>query len=185
MSMYDDLKRIFHLANKDFMDLDMDLFKMRVAERTLCGALMLRLYEQLKQTKYADYYVDVEYNRNKGNKLEKHIKTINGPISDSIRINCDLIVHSRGKNLKQDNLIAIEMKKSIRSKNDKENDRIRLKCLTKDSFDDSWSFDGQSLPKHVCRYVIGIYYEININRKQILLEYYYKGHLESSEIVTF
>lgn len=102
-----------------------------------------------------------------------------------IKINCDLIVHSREECLEQDNLIAIEMKKSKRSKTSKDNDKDRLKCLTKDSFDDIWAFDGKSLPEHVCRYIIGIYYEINYNKRQIELEYYYKGKLESTEIVIF
>lgn len=146
---------------------------------------MLRLHERLKQTIYNNYYVDVEYNRNKSGKLKTIVKTIKGQKLNIIRINCDLIVHSRGECLEQDNLIAIEMKKSKRSKTSKENDKDRLKCLTKDSFDDVWTFDGKSLPEHVCRYIIGIYYEINYNKRQIKLEYYYKGKLESIEIATF
>lgn len=31
-----------------------------------------------------------------------------------ININCGLIIHSRGENIKQDNLFCIEMKKSYR-----------------------------------------------------------------------
>ncbi len=37
-----------------------------------------------------------------------YIKTINGPDEKPIKINCDLVVHSRG--------LAIEMKKFYRSK---------------------------------------------------------------------
>ena len=120
------------------------------------------------------YYVDVEYNRNKGG-----IKTIRKTIRDTdekiIPINCDLIVHSRGECVEQDNLIAIEMKKSNRSMEEKNKDRERLIALTKDSFDDVWAFDGRNLPEHVCRYVLGVYYEINYNRKKITIEYYRKG----------
>lgn len=183
--MYKDLKKIFSLANGDLISIDKDLLEINVSERTLCGALMLHLHERLKQTIYSAYYVDVEYNRNKGGKLKTIAKTIQGPEFDVIRINCDLIVHSRGKYVDQDNLIAIEMKKSTRSNSDKEKDRIRLKCLTKDSFDDIWSFDGKSLPEHVCRYIIGIYYEINYDKRLITLEYYYKGKLESFERITY
>ena len=56
-------------------------------------------------------------------------------------------------------------------------DRKRLKLLTKVSFDDIWSADGRSLPEHVCGYVLGVYYEINYRRKEILIEYYYKGEM--------
>ena len=182
---YDDLKKIFKLANSDLIDLDKALFETKVSERTLCGALMLHLHERLKHTIYSNYYVDVEYNRNKSGKLKTIVKTIRGPELNIIKINCDLIVHSRGECLEQDNLIAIEMKKSKRSKTSKDNDKERLRCLTKDSFDDVWAFDGKSLPEHVCRYIIGIYYEINYNKRQIELEYYYKGKLKSAEIVIF
>ncbi len=183
--LYNDLKKLFKLANVDLINLDKDLFDTEVSERTLCGALMLHLHKRIKQTIYSNYHVDVEYNRNKGGSLKTIAKTVQGPNFDIIKINCDLIVHSRGKCIEQDNLIAIEMKKSTRSKNDKDNDRERLKCLTKDSFDDVWAFDGKSLPEHVCRYIIGVYYEINYNKRKIELEYYYKGELESTEIVIF
>ncbi len=31
------------------------------------------------------------------------------------------------------------------------------------------------LPEHVCRYIIGIYYEINFSKRKIVLEYYKQG----------
>lgn len=167
--LYNDLKKLFKLANVDLINLDKDLFDTEVSERTLCGALMLHLHKRIKQTIYSNYHVDVEYNRNKGGSLKTIAKTVQGPNFDIIKINCDLIVHSRGKCIEQDNLIAIEM----------------IKCLTKDSFDDVWAFDGKSLPEHVCRYIIRVYYEINYNKRKIELEYYYKGELESTEIVIF
>ncbi len=34
-------------------------------------------------------------------------------------------------------------------------------ALTKDSYEDIWSFDGKTLPEHVCRYALGIYYDVN------------------------
>ena len=53
--------------------------------------------------------MDTEYNRNGGS-----LKTIFDNERDLkvIKVTCDIIVHSRGKNIKQDNLICIEMKKS-------------------------------------------------------------------------
>ena len=85
-------------------------------------------------------------------------------------------MHSRGENINQDNLIAIEMKKSNRPHKEKEEDSMRLMALTKDSYDDIWSFDGKTLPEHVCRYELGIYYEINHSQRCIDIEYYSKGY---------
>ena len=74
-------------------------------------------------------------------------------------------MHGNVKHIEQDNLISVEMKKSNNSIDEKLKDRERLKALTRDSFDDVWSFDGTTLPEHVCRYIIGIYYEINFRQK--------------------
>ena len=46
------------------------MFQTQVSERTLCGALMIEIHEELKRTKFSDYFVDVEYNRNIGGKLK-------------------------------------------------------------------------------------------------------------------
>lgn len=173
--MTNNLIEIFEQANENLLINDIELFKRMVSERTLCGALMLHLYNVIKNTHYKEYFIDVEYNRNKGGKLKTISKTIKGPNEKIIKINCDLIVHSRGRNILQDNLIAIEMKKSSRSQNDKDKDRERIIALTKDSYDDIWSFDGKTLPDHVCRYKLGVYYEINFREKAILLEYYTSG----------
>lgn len=180
MIKFEQLVDVFESANKTFLSDEKSLLNMNVNERTLCGALMLHIHDQIKgDSVYMGYYTDVEYNRNKGS-IKTAIKTINGPDYKVLRINCDLIVHSRGERPTQDNLIAIEMKKSNRPVTVKNDDRYRLKALTKDSFDDVWSFDGHTLPKHVCRYVLGIYYEINIIKHEVLIEYYCKGEMVTS-----
>ena len=38
-----------------------------------------------------------------------------------------------------------------------------------------WSFDGKELPEYVCRYKLGVYYEINIKEQIVHIEYYEKG----------
>ena len=68
---------------------------------------------------------------------------------------------------------------------EKQSDKERLKALTKDSFDDVWSFDGTTLPEHVCRYIIGIYYEINFTTRKIHLEYYKQGEFLEQETQSF
>ena len=166
---------LFEQANTQFINSDCSLIWSNVNERTLCGALMLHLHDLIKeQPEYDGYFTDVEYNRNKG-QIKTIMKTIMGPREEIIRINCDLILHSRGLHPEQDNLIAIEMKKSNRPREEKEKDCNRLLALTKDSFDDIWSFDGHTLPEHVCRYILGVYYEINIRNQKIIIRYFQQG----------
>ncbi|MDA1800414.1 MULTISPECIES: hypothetical protein [Bacillus cereus group] len=173
MNKYNELKELFESANNKYLADQKKLIKSEVSERTLCGQLMLYLNNEKEETLYKQYYVDVEYNRNVNGRL----KTIKDGEGEIITINCDLILHSRGENLVQDNLIALEMKKSNGRKSEKEKDRERLKALTRQSFDNIWSYDGQSLPEHVCRYILGIYYEINISRMEAQVEYYRDGKL--------
>ena len=132
---------------------------------------MIELHEVLKNTKYSEYFVDVEYNRNVGGKLKTIKKTICGADEHIVTINCDLIVHSRGQNIFRDNLIALEMKKSTVRQTNKDNDRNRLECLTKSPEQDVYSYDGKTFPEHVCGYGLGVYYEINFRRGTILVEY--------------
>lgn len=114
--------------------------------------------------------VDTEYNRNNGK-----LKTILDNNMEIIPVTCDIIVHSRGDNKLQDNLICIEMKKSTSNNADKIKDKKRLKILTRKSYDNIWSADGISLPKHVCGYLLGIYYEVNTKTRKILIEDYSDG----------
>lgn len=176
--IYNNLIKIFEESNESFIVQNIHLFDYKVSERSLCGCLMKNLYEILDKTEFNSYYVDIEYNRNKGGKLKTLIKTINGLKDRIINITCDLIVHSRGEDIQNDNLIALEMKKSSRPDNEKDSDRERLSCLTKSSYDDIWSYDGITLPEHVCRYVLGVYYEINFEKRLINIEYYRKGYME-------
>ncbi len=67
------------------------------------------------------------------------------------------------------------MKKSTAIKIAKISDKKRVQILTKDSFDDIWSYDGKEFPEHVCRYKLGVYYEVNIKKQMIHIEYYEKG----------
>lgn len=167
-----ELIRIFEAANSKFIKRDLSLIKDNVNERALCGTLAQHITSEVQTTKFAAYYVDVEYNRNQGK-----IKTIIDNNNVEITINCDIILHSRGEIVQKDNLIAIEMKKSIACVTDKQNDKNRLIALTKDSYDNIWAFDGSNLPEHVCGYELGIYYEVNRLSKEIYMEYYNKGKM--------
>lgn len=184
MKTFEELVTLFENANHDFLHEDCSLFSTQVAERTLCGALMLHIHDIIKNDDtFSGYYTDVEYNRNQGG-IKTIQKTIHGQREEILPINCDLILHSRGEHIEQDNLIAVEMKKSSTSCDAKRKDRERLIALTKDSFDDVWTWDN-NFPEHVCRYVLGVYYEINYNRRQILIEYYRRGELVTSYSIGF
>lgn len=143
-----------------------------VNERNLCGRLVIYLNDKVRANNIVGYYVDPEYNRMQ----DGRVKTILDDEMNIININCDLILHSRGRIIAQDNLLAIEMKKSNRPDEDKNNDRKRLRALTKKSYDDIWSYDGIALPEHVCGYIFGIYMELNIGTRTCLFEYYRNGN---------
>lgn len=169
--MMDKLKDIFNKANDKFLLKSKQMIYDDVSERCLCSELKAFLREVLDNTKYKEYHIDNEYNRNCG----KVKTTINGQMK-VIKIQCDLIIHSRGKNEQRDNLIAIEMKKSYQTEEDKNSDRDRLCALTKSKHDDEvYSYDGKTFPKHVCGYCLGVYYEVDKDEKKVLIEYYQNG----------
>lgn len=174
------LIHIFEVANKRFLHDEKSLILHDVSERSLCAALKCFIGKELTATSYQNYYVDVEYNRNHGK-----VKTIMNDDYKVVTVNCDLIVHSRGEVVSKDNLLALEMKKSKRPLAGKVNDRNRLIALTKSSYDGVWSNDGTALPKHVCGYLLGIYYEIDIRKRTIAIEYYCEGRLLRKYIQTF
>lgn len=179
---FEELTEIFEVANANFLYKNNDLLSTEVSERTLCGALMISMNGIIKRNfkqlnRYRNYFVDIEYNRNDG-----RVKTIIGSNLKITTIVCDLILHSRGHNKWQDNLIAVEMKKSTRPLADKQSDHERLIALTRLT-DGVWSADGVSLPEHVCGYVLGVYYEIDFNQMTGLIEYYSKGTKQAEYIV--
>ncbi len=173
----DDCIEIFKKAHNNFLSNNLELIKTGVSERTLCGALMIELFNCLNNSfkgKYSDYYVDVEYNRAKNGRVKHCVITGNGLEERKIRINCDLVIHGRGSSkVQKENLIAIEMKKSYRDNQDKLDDRQRLEALT--SSTDVYYWNGEVDPSIVCGYVLGIYYEINDKENKVLIEYYKDG----------
>lgn len=84
-----------------------------------------------------------------------------------------------------DNLIAIEMKKSRAKKVSKDSDRDRLKALTIHDFDGTISNDGKTIPKYVCNYQLGVYYEINDKYCSILIEYYHQEVCTNSYTIAY
>ena len=91
-----------------------------------------------------------------------------------------MIIHSRGERVADDNLVAFEFKKSTRSSGEKNDDRNRLRALTKSVNDDIHTADGITHPEHVCGYIIGVYIEIDVRARLYSIEEYAQGEMVSS-----
>ena len=167
---YQNLKDIFWEANRAFIEKDLDLLYEDISERCLCGALMHELNKQLEKNGCNNYYADVEFNRNK-----KRIKQLHNDDGFVSNILPDIIVHSRGKET-PDNLLVLEMKKSCVNQQDKENDRNRLKKMTKQNCNES---------HHSYEYLLGIYYEINFDKKTILVEFYHDEKIVEKNFLSY
>lgn len=113
-----ELIELFETVNEIFINNDRYLLDKEVNERCICGALAMELYDYIKHndTKYKDYNVDVEYNRNVKDK-----KQMNGN-----NIIPDLIMHKRKTD---ENLIVLEMKKDTRPKSEIESDIKRIQTM--------------------------------------------------------
>lgn len=155
---YQNLKDFFWEANRAFIEKDYVLLDEELSERCLCGALMHELNKQLEKNGCNNYYADIEFNRAFENTINnvKHLPDEEGTPK---RVFPDIIVHSRGK-VTPDNLLALEMKKSTARREAKERDKNRLSLLT------------SSYPY---KYKLGVYYEINPKKRQILVEFYKTG----------
>lgn len=142
-----------------------------VNERNNCARWANYMERCAEARGLADYVADIEYNR----KQNGQIKTIINEQYEIVTINCDLILHSRGLHIPQDNLLAIELKKRERPPHEKEKDRARLRALTRTSYNGIWVPDGTTPPEHVCGYMLGAYVEVDRHNTLCLLEYYSNG----------
>lgn len=175
------LTNLFDESADIFLKDEVENILNNVAERNLCGRLAIIMSPKLIENGILGYFADPEYNRKQGGQ----VKTILDDDLKVITIQCDLIIHSRG-NIKQDNLIAIEMKKSTRPESEKVGDRKRLRAMTKALDDDIYSADGGiTHPEHVCGYLLGVYMILNIVQRTCSLEYYQNGNLFDEKIIKF
>jgi hypothetical protein len=162
------LTDLFKASSVTFFQRETEHILTGVAERSLCSRLALYIEQLMPSFGIEGYFADTEYNR----KQDGKIKTIIDDEMEIIIINCDLIVHSRGKEV-PDNLIAVEMKKSNRPATEKQSDRKRIRALTKKN--DVWSYDGKVHPEHVSGYIIGVYMELDLKKRRCLFEKYKGG----------
>lgn len=126
---------------------------------------MCELNKQLEKNACNNYYADIEFNRAFENTINnvQHLPDEEGTPK---RVFPDIIVHSRGE-VSLDNLIALEMKKSSASQEEIDDDKARLKHLTK--LNTNTSFGSYE-------YILGIYYEINLDKEEIKIEFFYDGN---------
>src|ERR1700693_4160376 len=170
--MDDAIKSAFEEAFSHFLHRERNNIVSGVSERNLCGRLAVILEGLRMSFGFDSYYADTEYDRKQGGK----IKTILDDEMKVISITCDLIFHSRGE-LKRDNLLALEMKKAYRPEADNIRDRDRLRAMTKASYDEVWSSDGETDPEHVCGYELGIFVELNAEEAAFKIEEFRGGKL--------
>ena len=169
--MTEQAMNLFEDAYANFLRMEKENILSNVSERNLCARLGMAINDVREKHGYADYFIDAEYNR----KQNGQIKTIINDDFKVLSITCDLIVHSRGRHILHDNILAIEMKKANRPEMEKNNDKNRLIALTKNSFDDVWSADGDTHPEHVCGYDLGIFIELNIEQARYSLDFFRNG----------
>jgi hypothetical protein len=176
------LNQIIEPALDGFFKNEINSILSDVSERNLCARMAMYFENQMKAVGLVGYYADPEYNR----KQEGRVKTILNGNMEVVSITCDLIIHSRGEIVSQDNLIAIEMAKPNKSQSEMQDDRNRLMALTKASFDGVWSADGIAHPEHVCGYVKGIFLIVNRQARQAHLESYAHGEVSKPpQIISF
>lgn len=154
-----------------------------VSERNLVGQLSYRInnfVQYLNQKSTCTYYVDIEYNRMQNDQTKVTFSRNRYQDYEPMVITTDLIVHTRGKGFDYDNFIAIEMKKSDRTRGEKDSDRRRLMALTTPKPNNiTLSNDSETHPEYVCGYLLGVYIEINIQRKNVIIEFYENGEIKS------
>ncbi len=165
------IRTVFERSMDLFFEHEVQEVLKGVNERNNCGRMSVYLQQMANEHELSKYFADIEYNR----KQNGAVKTILDGQLKIVSINCDLLLHSRGKNVAEENLIAVEVKKHDAPLSEKEKDRERLRALTKESYDGIWSNDGITLPEHVCGYMLGVFMEINRVRRICKFEYYRRG----------
>ena len=179
---HDQLKEIIQQSLQRFLESDTRNLQANVSEINLCARLAMFLQLVADEQGLEGYYADTEYNR----KQEGAVKTMMGGDMQVIPIRCDLLLHSRGERILQDNLIAVEAKKRSQHENQIEKDRERLRILTNASYgDNTWSADGIAHPEHVCGYALGCMLVVDGENQSIEVEHFINGETAGSYALNF
>ncbi|OEE47224.1 hypothetical protein A1OS_23745 [Enterovibrio norvegicus] len=177
--MIEQLQTIFKDSLDEFFTSQLANIEAGISERNLCSRLAMILEPKAQDAGLTDYFADTEYNRNHGK-----VKTILDQNAVVVRINCDLLLHSRGR-LTPDNLIAIEMKKAERPAKEEDEDCERLRTLTKSSYDDVTVIAGDVQPEHVCGYKLGYFLWIDSESRVYRLKEFSNGEFVSELAIDF
>jgi hypothetical protein len=167
------MRRLFRQALAEFCAGEGHNIRSGVSERNLCQRLSFPLERAAYAAGLEGYRADVEYNRAN----DDTIKTIVGQRMEPVTITCDLILHSRGQTQEQDNLIAIEMKRSGHPAAEKAKDRYRLMALTRAPFEGVWPAGGDIEFEYVCDYVVGYFLVLDRRSELFRIEEYVRGEL--------
>lgn len=125
---------------------------------------MHELNKQLEKNDCNNYYADIEFNR-VIKKATNKVKRLPDEKGTPKHIFTDIIVHNRSEE-NPDNLLAIEMKKSTARGDAKERDKNRLSLL---------------ISLYHYKYKLVVYYEINHDESQILVEFYQTRRKKSTD----
>ena len=140
-------------AIHNFYQEDQNLLDNKVSERCVCARLALHLDRLINSVEYSNdfhgYYVDVEYDRMQ-NRNPKQIK------GNRCKIVSDLLIHSRGTNPNQDNLLALEMKIHNNYNNVKKDKDRLIKMVQQEE-------SPNELP-YVCNTLLGVFLRLQRNR---------------------
>lgn len=152
------LRNIVNLAISKFNEREKYLIENNLSERCICSKFAMYLSNEISNSEFYNYSVDVEYNR--GNNGINY----NPKVLSNKNIVVDLIVHKRGydETLGYDNLICIEMKKS--------NDSRRTQGI----MDDESRLEKLTNYQYSFNYQIGLLLLVDIKKKELYIksEYY-------------
>ncbi|MGF1792932.1 hypothetical protein L4D21_20250 [Photobacterium profundum] len=173
--MTEQLRSLFSESLNDFFSSEAENIEAGIAERNLCSRLAMIIEPKAHEAGLTGYFADTEYNRKNG-----RVKTMIDQNAVIVRINCDLLLHSRGR-LAIDNLIAIEMKKSERPAQEETEDCERLRILTKPNYDDIVVLEGDLEEQHVCGYKLGYFLWIDAESRTYRLKEFSNGNFISEQ----
>jgi hypothetical protein len=170
-SSKDILLDVLYLSLQDLVIKDFELIKDDVSERAFCSRLAYHIQSHLETTPFHSYFCDVEYNRMKG----QQVKVFEDDKEKRITCVCDLLIHSRGS-LALDNLLCMEVKKEGASQKDVDDDKIRVRCLTKPKGQVfGLGFDAS----FVSGYLLGVFLSYNRKAKTMSFSVYSDGKQQS------
>ena len=159
------IRDIIDGAIDDLLNLDYDLFNLRVSEQCLCARLCH--YVQIRANndpELSHHIADVEFNRNVGG--------IRKRMQGGQAITVDLVLHGRGRAAVQgrENVLALEMKKSSGRHDVYLADRTRLINLTQQN-----PIQAPGGEAFVFGFELGVFMVVNFAQNEVAIEYFIGG----------